>query len=146
MDVPTLVMGVDVTHPTSYEERTGVPSVAAVRLSYNINCSEGNYSIGSGQFGFASNDVRSECEGTEEVSRVRGLSVGCSEGKTGAVLQDHSAETRKNHRLQRRSFRRSIHGSMSPVLKVSNDKKLNLGIERGNAGNSDCLSDVVRGL
>ncbi len=32
VDVPTLVMGVDVTHPTSYEERTGMPSVASVRL------------------------------------------------------------------------------------------------------------------
>ncbi len=30
VDVPTLVVGVDVTHPTASEERQNIPSVAAV--------------------------------------------------------------------------------------------------------------------
>lgn len=32
IDVPTLVVGIDVTHPTPHEERQGMPSVAAVRF------------------------------------------------------------------------------------------------------------------
>lgn len=32
IDVPTLIIGIDVTHPTQHEERQNVPSVAAVNL------------------------------------------------------------------------------------------------------------------
>lgn len=30
IDVPTLIIGIDVTHPTQHEERQNIPSVAAV--------------------------------------------------------------------------------------------------------------------
>lgn len=33
IDQPTLVVGIDVTHPTQAEERMNIPSVAAVRWS-----------------------------------------------------------------------------------------------------------------
>ncbi len=36
--VPTMVMGVDVTHPTAFEERANVPSVAAVRFFTSFLC------------------------------------------------------------------------------------------------------------
>ncbi len=40
-ECPTIVLGVDITHPTPMEERAGIPSVAAVsfyRLKLFLNC------------------------------------------------------------------------------------------------------------
>lgn len=34
IDVPTLIIGIDVTHPTQYEERQNIPSVAAVYFKF----------------------------------------------------------------------------------------------------------------
>ncbi|VDM99836.1 unnamed protein product [Thelazia callipaeda] len=34
VDVPTLIIGIDVTHPTQHEERQNIPSIAAVSLDF----------------------------------------------------------------------------------------------------------------
>ncbi len=115
MDVPTLVMGVDVTHPTSYEERSGMPSVASVRIPCPcplVSFPEDGV-LGGGQPGSLADDLRSECEGAEEMPGIGSLPIGCSSGKTRPVLQDHSTEAHQNYRLQRWSLGGTVHGGLS---------------------------------
>ncbi len=122
VDVPTLVIGVDVTHPTMFEERSSVPSVAAVSDGDRTLWSDSSAAPECSdrlQSGSVAGGLRSECESPEEVQGIGGVPVGCGQRAFGAVLQDHSAEAESDHCLSRWRLRGT----------VSRGEKSRLGID-----------------
>ncbi len=120
VDVPTLVLGVDVTHPTALEERSGVPSVAAVSRFRSDEFASLLFRLfsGRGQFGSVADEVRIEREGAEEDARVGRLSSGRGARTSRPFLQSDQSEADADHRLSRRRLRRTVPRGHSEFVQI----------------------------